>query len=216
MGLTIPKALLAVTRELVGKVVCSSYVTHQKAISYCWILVITHAYSPLKSTSSTTAFNRHERSWIWSISLASDPTRSWILLCSQIFLGWSWFTPWPRMWFGTVINRSQVTLEIFVSCKVLPNHTGNSRRSHPGCMSVAYRSQSIIGHRGSVVTVSRRSGCGCGSGAWVYADKLTNGSRGSRARKSVMVYSQVTLITLPIIYFLYSRMSVAPRHLCKR
>ena len=108
---TIPKALLAVTRELVGKVVWSSYVTHQKAISYCWRIVITQAYSPLKSSSSTTAFNRHKRSWNWSISLASDPTRSWILLCSPIFLCWSWFTQWPRMWFGTVVNRSQVTLE---------------------------------------------------------------------------------------------------------
>ena len=50
-------AKIAVTRELVGKVVCSSYVTHQKVISYSWILAITRAYSSLKSTSSTTDFN---------------------------------------------------------------------------------------------------------------------------------------------------------------
>ena len=49
---------LAVTRELVGKVVCSSYVTHQKVISYSWILAITRAYSPLKSARSSAAFNR--------------------------------------------------------------------------------------------------------------------------------------------------------------
>ena len=137
---------------------CSSPEGHK----LLWILVITQVYSPLKWTSSTIAFNRHKRSWNWSISLASDPTRSWILLCSQIFLGWSWFTRWPRMWFGTVVNRSQVTLEIFVSCKVLPNHTGNSRRSHPGRMSVAYRSQSIIGHSGV--------GCNCITlvGLWLW------------------------------------------------
>ena len=41
-------AKLMVNRELVGKIVCSSYVTHQKIISCCWILAlaITRAYSP--------------------------------------------------------------------------------------------------------------------------------------------------------------------------
>ena len=72
-----------VTRELVGKVVCSSYVTHQKVKSYSWILAITGAYSSLKSTSSTIAFNRQKRSWNLSISLASDPTRSWVPLWSE-------------------------------------------------------------------------------------------------------------------------------------
>ena len=134
---------LVVTRELVGKVVCSSYVTHKKVISYSWILAITRAHSPLKSTSSTIAFNRQKRSWNLSISLASDPTRSWILLWSQVFVGWSWFILLPRMPFGTVVNRSQVTLEIFTSCKLLPSDTGNSRRSRPGRRSVANRSQSI-------------------------------------------------------------------------
>ena len=82
-------AKLAVTRELVGKVICSSYVTHQKVISYSWILAITRTYSPLKSTSSTIAFNRQKRSWNFSISLASDRTRSWILPWSQVLTGWS-------------------------------------------------------------------------------------------------------------------------------
>ena len=80
---------LAVTLELVGKVVCSSYVTHQKVISYCWVLTITWAYSPLKLTISMTAFNRQKRSWNLSVSLASDSTRSWILLRSQVFADWS-------------------------------------------------------------------------------------------------------------------------------
>ena len=61
----LPSAKLVVNRELVGKVVCSSYVTHQKIISCSWILAlaITRAYSPLKSTSSTTAFNLQKQSW---------------------------------------------------------------------------------------------------------------------------------------------------------
>ena len=136
---------LVVTRELVGKVVCSSYVTHQKVISYSWIHAITRAYSSLKSTSSTIAFNRQKRSRNLSVSLASDPTRSWILLWSQIFTGRSQITRWPRMSFGTIVNRSQVTLEIFISCKFLPNQTSNSRRSRPGRGSIANRSQSITG-----------------------------------------------------------------------
>ena len=79
---------LAVNRDLVGKVVCCSYVTHQKVISYSWILATTLDYSPLKSTSSMTIFNHQKRSWNLSISLASDPTRRSILLWSQVFAGW--------------------------------------------------------------------------------------------------------------------------------
>ena len=44
----------------------------------------------------------------------------------------------------------------------------------------------------------------------VYAYRLTNGVWGSRARKSVMVQSQITLITWPIIHLLFTGMSVAP------
>ena len=137
-------AKLAVTPELVDKVLCSSYVTHQKVISYSWILAITRAYLPLKLTSSMIAFNRQKRLWNLSISLASDPTRSWILPRSQVFAGWSQVTRLPRMSFGTVVNRSQVTLEIFISCKLL-NDTGKSRRLRPDRRSVANQSQSITG-----------------------------------------------------------------------
>ena len=49
------------------------------------------------------------------------------------------------MSFGTIVNRSQVTLEIFISCKLLPSQTGNARRSRPGRGSVANRSQCITG-----------------------------------------------------------------------
>ena len=154
-------------------------------------------------------FNHQKQSWDLSISLASDPTRSWILLWSQVFANRSLITVWSRMSFGTIINRSQVTLEI--PCKLLPSQTGNSRRSHPGRGSVANRSQSITDQ-----SDGWRSGRGCDSGARVYADRLTNGVRRSRARKSVVVRSQVTLITWPIKHFLFPRMSVALQHRCKR
>ena len=60
---------------------------YQKVISYSSILAVTRAYTPLKLTSSTTTFNRQKRSGNLSISLASDPTRSWVLLWSQVFAG---------------------------------------------------------------------------------------------------------------------------------
>ena len=139
-------AKLAANRDLVGKVVCSSYVTHQKVISYSWILAITRAYSPLKSTSSTIAVDRHKRSWNLSSSLASDPTRSWILPWSQVFVGWSWFTRLPRTRSArSYIGLTSVTPEIFMSCKLLPSDKGNSRRSRPCRRSVANRSQNITG-----------------------------------------------------------------------
>ena len=178
-------AKLAVTRELVGKVVCSSYVTHQKVISYYWILTITRAYSPLKSTSSTIAFNRQKRSWNLSISLASDPTRSWILHWSQVFVGWSWFTRLHRMSFGTVVNRSKF-LSHANFCRVTQVIRGG--RTQVIGRSLIGRKASQVS-RGSVASVSRRSGRGRSSGARVYADRLTNGVRGSRARKSVVMQS---------------------------
>ena len=99
----------------------------------------------LKSTRSKIAFKRQKRSWNLSISLASDPTRSWILLWSLVSAGLSQITRLPRMSFGTVVNMLQVTLEIFISCKLLPSDTGNSGRSLPGRRSVANLSQSITG-----------------------------------------------------------------------
>ena len=149
-----------VTRELVGKVVCSSYGTHQKVISYSWILAITRAYSSLKSTSSTIAFYRHA-----NFFRARQVTRC---------------------------GRAQVVGRSLIGRKALQVS------------------------RGSVASVSRRSGRGCDSGTRVYADRLTNGVRGSRARKSVVVRSQVTLITWPIKHYLFPRMSVAHQHRCKR
>ena len=68
--------------------------------------------------------------------------------------------------------------------------------------------RSLIGRKASQVSQSD-------SGTRVYAHRLTNGLRGSRARKSVMVRSQVTLITWPITHFLFTGMSVAPQHRCQ-
>ena len=202
-------AKLAVTRELVGKVVCSSYVTHQMVINYSWVLAITRAYSPMKSSSSTIAFNHQKGPWNLSISLASDPTRSWILLWSLVFAGWSWFTRLPRMSFSTVVSRSQVSHANL--CWVTQVIRGG--RAQVVGRSLIDRKASQVSRR-LVASVLRRSGRG--SGARVYADRLTNVVRGSRARKSVVVRSQVTLITWPIIHFLFIRMSVAPRNQCKR
>ena len=132
-----------VTRELVGKVVCSAYVTHQKVISYSWILAITRAYLPLKSTVSTTIFNRQKRSWNLSISLTSDLARSWILLWSQVF---AWLVVIHSMTSYVIRHgHKSVALENFSSCKLLRSHTGNSGQLRPGRRSVANRSQSITG-----------------------------------------------------------------------
>ena len=49
---------------------------------------------------------------------------------------------------GTVVNRSQVTLEIFISCNLLPIDTSNSMRSRTGRRSVADRSHGITGQSG--------------------------------------------------------------------
>ena len=120
------------------------------------------------------------------------------------------------MSFGTVVNRSQVTLEFFTHadfCRVTQVTRGG--RTQAVGRSLIGRKTSQVSRR-SVSSVSRRSGRGCGSGARVYANRLTNGVRRSRARKSVVVRSLATLITWPIIHFLFTRISVAPRHRCKR
>ena len=66
----------------------------------------------------------------------------------------------------------------------------------------------------SVTSVSRWSDRGYVSGVRVYADRLTNGVRGSRPRKSVVVRSQVTLVTWPIstLYTLIWNGLVQTRH----
>ena len=200
---------LVVTRELVGNVVCSSYVTHQKVISYSWILT-SRAYSPLKSTRSTTAFNRKKWLWNLSISLASDPTCSWILLWSQVFAD------------GLVCHsaRSQIGRKSLLKFSSYANFCLVRQVTWGGRAQVLGRS--LIGRkvsqasRRSVASVSRRLGHGCDSGARVYADRLTNGVRGSLAHKSVVGGSQVILITWTIIHFFFTRMSVALQHWCKR
>ena len=193
---------VVVTRELVAKVVCSSYITHQKVIIYSWILAITQAYSSLKSTSSTTTFNRQNhrgtcqfRLRVTQLGAGSSFGRKSSQVVCKLLGGWH------RMSFGTVVNRSQVTLEIFISCKLLLSQTGNSRQSRPGRGLVANQLQSIP----SQSVVDRKcimaAGRGSDSGAWVYVNRLTNGVWGSRARKSIVVRSQVTLTTWPIIHF---------------
>ena len=98
------------------------------------------------------------------------------------------------MSFGTVVSRSQVTFEIFISCKLcrVTQVTRGDRVQVVG-RSLIGRKVSQVSWR-SVASVSRRSGRGRVSGTRVYADKLTNVMWGSRARKSVVVRSQVSLI----------------------
>ena len=130
--------------QYLGSWSARTYVPPMLLASYSWLLSITWACSPLKSTSSTIAFNRQNQSWNLSISLASDPTRSWILLWSQVFCRLVVIHSMASS-FGMVVNWSQVTLEIFISCKLLPSHTGNLRQSHPSHSSVVNWLQSITG-----------------------------------------------------------------------
>ena len=118
--------------------------------------------------------------------------------------------PWMKiivLWFRF---HCCLFLLIFISYKLWPSH----KVSWGGRAQVVGRS--LIGckaaqvSRSSVTSVSRRSGRSCGFGTRVYADILMSGMRGSRARKSVIVRSQVTLITRPIIQFLLTCMSIAP------
>ena len=77
------------------------------------------------------------------------------------------------MSFGTVISRSQVTLEIFLShanfCRVT-QLTRDGRAQVVGRSLIGPKASQVS--RRSVASVSRRSGRGLGSGARVYADRL--------------------------------------------
>ena len=108
------------------------------------------------------------------------------------------------MSFGAVVNRSLVTFEIFVSCK-LCRVTQVIRGSHAQVVgrSLLGRKTSHVSRR-SVASESMQSGRGCGLGARVYADRLTNGVRGSRVRESVVMRSKVTVISWPTIHFLFT------------
>ena len=72
------------------------------------------------------------------------------------------------MSFCMVINWSKVTLEIFISCKLLPRDTCNSRRSRPSGRLVAYRSQSITGQS----EVSRKCITAVGPWLWLWGPSL--------------------------------------------
>ena len=195
-------ARLAVTRELVGNVVCSSYVAHQKVKSYSWILAINRAYSPLKSTSSTTAFNHQNGCRTCQLHLRVrlnsqlDPPLV-ASLCRLVVLH-SVASYVIRYGHKSVASHS---LFFFISITPLLSDTGNSRRSRHSRRSVSNRSQSITSQSKVDRKCITASGRGRGSGARVYADRLTNGLRGLRTRKSVVVRSRVTLIIWPIIHF---------------
>ena len=96
----------------------------------------------------------------------------------------------------------------FYLMQIMLSHTGNSRPSRPGRRSVANRLQSTTGQS---EVGPKWLGRGCGFGTRVYGNRFTNGVRGSGDRKSVMVWSQVTFITWPIIhFFVYTYVSRCP------
>ena len=208
---------LAVTRELIGKFLCPSYLTHQKVISYSWILAITWAYSPLKSTSSTTVFNR-QKTVVELVNFTcelpnslQDPPLA-ASLCRLVVI---------HSIASYVIRHGRKSIAchywIFLSHANFGRVTQVTRGSRAQVVgrSLIGRKASQVSRR-SVARVSWRSRRGCGSGTRFNAHRLMNGVRGSRARKFVMVRSQVTLITWPIIHFLFTLMSIASRHRCKR
>ena len=96
-----------------------------------------------------------------STSMASDPSRKSLQVGRN-------FTRWPRMSLGTVVNRSQVTLEIFISCSLLPSDTCNTRRSRPGHRSVVNWSHSITDQ----LEVGRKCITAVGSWLWFWGPSL--------------------------------------------
>ena len=140
-----------------------------------------------------------KRSWNLSISMASDQTRSWILnwSCRMVVI--------HSMASYVIRHGSKFVASHFWFLSFHANFCRVAQVTRVGRAQVV--GQSLIRHKASrvsrrcITSVSRRSDRGCGSGIRVYADRRTNGLRGSRARTSVVVRSQVTLITLPIIFF---------------
>ena len=137
-------AKLAVTGELVDKVVCSSYVTHQKVISGSWILAITRAFSPLTSVSSTTVltaktvveFVNFTREW--PISQLDPPLAA--SLCRLVVI---------HLMASYVIGHSCESVAChswnFHLMQTFAKSHGNLKRSRPCRRSVTNRSQSITG-----------------------------------------------------------------------
>ena len=117
---------MAVTRELISKIVNSSHATIHNIISCSGILTITRGHSPLKSTSSMTVFYHHK--WLWNLSIwfAGQQLKARASFSCKFFSSRSWFSRGPRMSFGLVVNRSQITLENFLMWIHLLNHIGGA------------------------------------------------------------------------------------------
>ena len=200
---------LTVTRELVGKVVCSSYVTHQKVIRYSWVLVITRAYSPMKLTSFTIALTAKT-----AVELVN-------FTCE-----------WPNSQLDPPLVASLCRLVVIHSAaSYVVQHGRKSVASHLEILShanlcrvtlvirggrVQVVGRSLIDRKASkvsqrlVASVSRRSGRGRGSGARLYVDRLTNvvRARKSACRGGVASHSyNLTNYTL----FVYSYVSRSPK-----
>ena len=103
-------------------------------------------------------------------------------------------------------DRKSVLKFLFQSNFCLARQESRGGRAQVVGRSLIGRKALQVGRR-SVASVLRRSRQGCDSGARVYADKLTNGVRGSRSRRCVVMRSQVTVITWSIIH---SYVSLSP------
>ena len=150
--------------------------THQKVISYSWILAITRAYSSPKSTSFTTTFN----------SKNDRGTCQFHLRVTQLVAGSSFGRKSLKVGRnpldGLVCHSARSYIGRKSLLKFILSHANFCRvtqvtrggRAQVVGRSLIGRKASHVSRR-SVLSVSRRSGRGCGSGARVYADRLTNG-----------------------------------------
>ena len=183
---------------------------------YSWILTITGAHSPLKSTCSTIALTVKN----------GRGTCQFHLRVSQLDLDPSLVASLCRL----VVIHSPAPYVVLHGCKSVASHSWNvlshanfcrvtqitwGGRTQVVSRSLIDRKASQVSRR-SVANISRRSSRGRSSGARVYADRLTNGMRGSWACKSAVMQSQVTLITWPVIHLLFTRMSGALGNRFKR
>ena len=182
--------------------------------SYSWILAVTLAYSPLKSTSPMITFNRQN----------GCGTCQFHLRVTQ--LG----PPLVASLRRSVVNHSVASYVIRNARKSIARHSWNFLSHANFCrarqVTRGGRAQvvgwSVIGRkalqvsRRSVASVSRRSGRDCDSGA----ESMPIDSRiacEGRELASLSWWDHKSLLLLgQLCTFLFPRMSVAPQHWCKR
>ena len=123
----------------------------------------------------------------------------------------------------SVVNHSVALYVSQHDCKSIASHSWNflshanfcraRQVTRGGRTQVVGRSligcKALQASRRSVATVSRRLGCDCDSGARVYADRLTNGVRGSRACRGAVASHSYYLASYT--FFVSSYVSRSPK-----